>query len=226
MHCTKVQKINENKLFISSFLGEKSVFVAKLSKWQQKNNRQMVYYTPLDASISVFGNVTVWGSTGESTVNQLTVTLNRLKKLMVKRAKFTPTTCNLRSKQGTLQKIYSQKVLQFQKIYIPLQWQFPPRFPLAQRTRVGLLHFTIPSSTFLQMALGGIVIMQLFHTHKYCRWLDLSCRSNIHKFGLSNWACLKRPYTSTNARNEGSVLMSSFTSYNTLYPSSNSTKRI
>ena len=64
-----------------------------------------------------------------------------------------------------------------------------------------------------------------FHTHKYCRWLYLSCRSNIHKFGLSNWACLKRPYTSTNARNEGSVLMSSFTSYNTLYPSSNSTKR-
>ena len=65
-----------------------------------------------------------------------------------------------------------------------------------------------------------------FHTHKYCRWLYLSCRSNIHKFGLSNWACLKRPYTSTNARNEGSVLISSFTSYNTLYPSSNSTKRI
>ena len=87
--CTaKVQKINENKLFMSSFLGEKSVFVAKLSKWQQKNNRQMVYYTPLDASISVFGNVIVWGSTGESTVNQLTATLNLLKKLMVKRAKF------------------------------------------------------------------------------------------------------------------------------------------
>ena len=115
MHCTKVQKINENKLFISSFLGEKSVFVAKLSKWQQKNNRQMVYYTPLDASISVFGNVTVWGSTGESTVNQLTVTLNRLKKLMVKRAKFTPTTCNLRSKQGTLQKFIRKKFCSFKK---------------------------------------------------------------------------------------------------------------
>ena len=107
MHCTKVQKINENKLFISSFLGEKSVFVAKLSKWQQKTtDKWMVYYTPLDASISVFGNVTVWGSTGESTVNQLTVTLNRMKKLMVKRAKFTPTTCNLRSKTGDFTKIY------------------------------------------------------------------------------------------------------------------------
>ena len=115
MHCTKVQKINENKLFISSFLGEKSVFVAKLSKWQQKNNRQMVYYTPLDASISVFGNVIVWGSTGESTVNQLTVTLNRLKKLMVKRVNFSLTMCNLRSKQGTLQKFIRKKFCSFQK---------------------------------------------------------------------------------------------------------------
>ena len=29
----------------------------------------------------------------------------------------------------------------------------------------------------------GIFIMLPFHTHKYCRWLVLSCRSNIHKFG-------------------------------------------
>ena len=154
----KVRKINENKLFISSFLGEKSVFVAKLSKWQQKNNRQMVYYTPLDASISVFGNVIVWGSTGESTVNQLTVTLNRLKKLMVKRAKFTPTTCNLRSKQGTLQKFIRKKFCSFKKIYIPLRWQFPPCFPLAQRTRVGLLLFTIPTTAYSKMTLGGIIL--------------------------------------------------------------------
>ena len=144
MHCTKVQKINENKLFISSFLGEKSVFVAKLSKWQQKNNRQMVYYTPLDASISVFGNVIVWGSTGESTVNQLTVTLNRLKKLMVKRAKFTPTTCNLRSKTGDFTKVYSQKVLQFQKICIPLRWQFSPRFPTCTANQGGTFAFYNP----------------------------------------------------------------------------------
>ena len=161
MHCTKVQKINENKLFISSFLGEKSVFVAKLSKWQQKNNRQMVYYTPLDASISVFGNVTVWGSTGESTVNQLTVTLNRLKKLMVKRAKFTPTTCNLRSKQGTLQKIYSQKVLQFQKIYIPLRWQFPPRFPFAQRPGRDFCFLQFHQTHFQRWRLVGLLLCNL-----------------------------------------------------------------
>ena len=134
--------------------------------------------------------------------------------------------CNLRSKQGTLQKFIRKKFCSFKKYAYLCGDSSHHASQLAQRTRVGLLHFTIPSSTFVQMALGGIVIMQPFHTHKYCRWLDLSCRSNIHKFGLSNWACLKRPYTSTNARNEGSVLMSSFTSYNTLYPSSNLTKRI
>lgn len=161
MHCTKVQKINENKLFISSFLGEKSVFVAKLSKWQQKNNRQMVYYTPLDASISVFGNVTVWGSTGESTVNQLTVTLNRLKKLMVKRAKFTPTTCNLRSKQGTLQKIYSQKVLQFQKIYIPLRWQFPHASHLHSEPGWGFCILQSHQAHFYKWHLVGLLLCSL-----------------------------------------------------------------
>ena len=62
-------------------------------------------------------------------------------------------------------------------------WYHPPRFPLAQRTRVGLLLFKIPPNAFLKMTLSEIFIMQPFHIHKYCRWLNLSCRSNIHKFG-------------------------------------------
>lgn len=110
-------------------------------------------------------------------------TLNLLKKLMVKRAKFTLTMCNLRSKQGTLQKFIRKKFCSFKKYAYLCGDSSHHASQLAQRTRVGLLYFTIPSSTFLQMALSGIVIMQPFHTHKYCRWQGQSCRSNIHKFG-------------------------------------------
>ena len=143
----------------------------------------MVYYTLLDANISVFGNVTVWGSTGESTVNQLTVTLNHLKKLMVKRAKFTPTICNLRSKQGILQKFIRKKFCSFKKYAYLCSDSSHHASHLHSEPGWDFCIFTIPSSTFLQMALGGIGIMQPFHTHKYCRWLDLSSRSNLHKFG-------------------------------------------
>ena len=44
-----------------------------------------------------------------------------------------------------------------------MQRQFPPRFPFAQRTRVGLLLFTIPPTAHSKMALGGIIIMQPHH---------------------------------------------------------------
>ena len=100
--------------------------------------------------------------------------------MMVKRAKFSLTMCNLRSKQGILQKFIRKSFAVSKKYTYLCGDSFHHASQLAQRTRVGLLHFTIPSSTFLQMVLGEIVIMQPFHTHKYCRWLDLSCRSNIH----------------------------------------------
>ena len=45
----------------------------------------------------------------------MTATLNLLKKLMVKRAKFSQTMCNLRSKQGTLQKFIRKKFCSFKK---------------------------------------------------------------------------------------------------------------
>ena len=53
------------------------------------------------------------------------------------------------------------KGLLFQKICIPLQRLFPPRFPFAQRTRVGLLLFTIPTTAYSKMTLGGIILCHL-----------------------------------------------------------------
>ena len=82
---------------------------------------------------------------------------------MVKRAKFSLTMCNLRSKQGILQKFIRKKFCCFKKYTYLCGDSSHHASQLAQRTRVGLLHFTIPSSTFLQMALGGIIIMQPHH---------------------------------------------------------------
>ena len=47
----------------------KKCFCSKTAQTATEYNRHMDYYTPLGAIISVFGSVTVWSSTGESTVN-------------------------------------------------------------------------------------------------------------------------------------------------------------
>ena len=92
---------------MNSFFRQKSVFAAKLPKLQLKTTEKWSITLRLaQASVSLEVQQSE-GSTGESTVNQLTVTLNLLKKLMVKRAKFSLTMCYLRSKQGTLQKFIS-----------------------------------------------------------------------------------------------------------------------
>ena len=44
---------------MNRFFEAKKCFCSKTVQMTTENNRQMVYYTPLDASISVFGNVTV-----------------------------------------------------------------------------------------------------------------------------------------------------------------------
>ena len=89
---------------LADFLGKK-VFLQQNNPNNNRNTTDKWSITLRLAQASVSLEVQQSeGPTGESTVNQLTVTLNLQKKLMVKRAKFSLTMCNLRSKQGTLQR--------------------------------------------------------------------------------------------------------------------------
>lgn len=47
-----------------------------------------------------------------------------------------------------------------------MQRLFPPRFPFAQRTRVGLLLFTIPTTAYSKMTLGGLYYATLAFDYK------------------------------------------------------------
>ena len=94
---------------LADFLGKK-VFLQQNNPNNNRNTTDKWSITLRLAQASVSLEVQQSeGPTGESTVNQLTVTLNLQKKLMVKRAKFSLTMCNLRSKQGILQKFIRKK---------------------------------------------------------------------------------------------------------------------
>ena len=106
----------------------------------------MVYYTPLGASISVFGSEQSEGSTGESTVNQQTVTLNLLKKLMVKRTKFTPTIQYVIfvQKQGTLQKFIRKKFAVSKNMHT-FAATVPTTLPICTANQGGTFAFLNPT---------------------------------------------------------------------------------
>ena len=84
------------------------------------------------------------GSTGVSTVNQLTVTLNLLKMLMVKRAKFSLTMCNLRSKQGILQK-FIRKSFAVSKNMHTFAETVPTTLPICTANQGGTFAFYSPT---------------------------------------------------------------------------------